>query len=26
LLDEGVRLAEAGLTSLDEILEVAYSD
>jgi type IV pilus assembly protein PilB len=26
LLDEGIRLAEAGRTSLDEVLEVAYSD
>ena len=26
LLDEGIRLAEAGKTSLDEIIEVAYSD
>ncbi len=26
LLDEGIRLAEAGRTSLDEIIEVAYSD
>jgi len=26
LLDEGVRLAESGRTSLDEIIEVAYSD
>lgn len=26
LLDEGIRLAEAGRTSLDEVLEVAYAD
>ena len=26
LLDEGIRLAEAGKTSLDEVIEVAYSD
>jgi type II secretory ATPase GspE/PulE/Tfp pilus assembly ATPase PilB-like protein len=26
LLDEGIRLAEAGRTSLDEILEVAFAD
>jgi type II secretory ATPase GspE/PulE/Tfp pilus assembly ATPase PilB-like protein len=26
LMEEGIRLAEAGRTSLDEILEVAYSD
>jgi type II secretory ATPase GspE/PulE/Tfp pilus assembly ATPase PilB-like protein len=26
LLDEGIRLAESGKTSLDEIIEVAYSE